>query len=1339
MDLFRHLFRVVVVVTVLWAAPEVSVLFAQPPQGVSIGELEAKIGELEAKIGAYQVCISKERPGEIMLYLDPLTSECMAINTASFKAYLTEKGLTASEIKDRVAMWNETSADVKKRLLADISRMESEIRQLRKNSLTAKSKQKNNQRPQVTEGQVTDLIAQLLSANLPAEIPPTLYINHMTRVQYGGAVSMAREGMRLFYGDMDAEAERLFEARWRPVFEYPSQESVNYLNQLNPLLVQFLTLRASLNDCLEDFNATQLEVQACSYIGDAAGVSRAMEFAVLCAAVTKALNTRLQRVGKEIAALGDPPNAAALMKKARDKHERICQSLSKKPGNLFSITPALLNAAPGKEYTFTVKVGDSQDLKNSNISFKWFFDDDAPGWGKPKDGLFTIKKAFSKEEGQTHKLTVSLESYPGPKTLGTLTSRITMVKDPGCWTLVEVSTEKGKEKFMTYDMDPEAGRIETSLMPPSFVPQTMDRFNYLHTWVAPPQRLYPGAKVQIPVTVKRLFSCDGLDISTAAYSKLSEAERSRLENRKENCERGASTHTGWRLSSGMVISQGGGGKGVSLQAGVSENKAISTLTVPVLAKALRKQKLWLTVEASDDFFYNENAQGTSEVIQQAGASVLYGYQWDATGGAVKPIDPGDEPGQTPVHPPEDQTVDTQDDAAVKADRIAFHQHNIDHFTRNIEAIKKQLKNETSVESINQLTRDLLYAKDARQRELDAIAGIKTGQYVRTRTELDALNMKMMADESRKLAAKWHTINRIIERGPVLIDLAPEDEQEELRKFFNRHVTSENVVSGNVEKLSEAIGALGNRVLGQIEAERAAHEEAADYWNENLEMAQYTKSFADYSMMALSFTGSGPTFALFGQPGLITASGAVYSVYRGITGYAEGNFTEAVSSTLAGFNMATTIIDAGMQGYQAGVLQHLKEYAENPQKIKLDEERAGFKGAAWSAGTAAAMAVAVKFGMHAYQKRQQQKAAWQKLEFDLKTRDARLRHFRRRYDEADLKIKMFEKRRIALSRAGKAGASQKEIKRLRGDLDAAYKDIKTDYFAKNRMKALAREADFRTASGSGPHKTVHAYNSVDQRYAKQLQKRLKARMIDAGVTPDQKYKTFSNSASRGGVGMDIDMGADIPPRFDIKDGKKVISKKFKAWRKNLTRKIDGKVRRITPEDLQKVGQEQLKEAFKDVFGRESGEAMVEFTTTYHPEAYRDVRWLGKKGMKTACAYDTDPEWTQQAADVTDFKVNRLPKDHPSLGYYGTMQENCRGLAKDMKTKLQPLLKEANNPEAAKHLKNIQKTMEQFSRNEIGPLEAERRLRILTGNADGVVETSQRFSVLLQGLKKQAQGK
>ena len=1230
----------------------------------------------------------------------------------------------------------------------------------------------NQPQADIHENQPTALalIDTLLTANQPAEIPQTLYINNMTKVQYAGAVSMAMEGMRLFCGDMDEEQEGIFKSRWLPLFRYPSPEIVFYINQLNPLLVKFLALRAAINDCLEDFNATQLAVMSCAEIGDAFGVSQAMDSAVIYALVGKVLNARLQLVGENIIALGEPPNAAGLMKKAQQKHEDAFKEFFQNP--LISITPSNLKAVPGREYTFKIEIDDYDNYKRKDkLSLT------CQGREKIENGVLIIKKTFHKKIGTNEKFTVQLHQYPGPKILATVTADITMVKNPGCWTLVDCHTyETGEESFLlTYTIDKEECRIESSLTPPSYTGKNF-HFGCLNSWKAPPQRLFPKTKMQIPVNITRLqppLTCE--KFSEESFRKLAHnaynahgKEKVKIlkdlsdcntcltncgthKNPCGGCEKPDPPSIQLSLFTDLELSKQAennpwttgslNSSATQLKNGAFKTQALLTQIAPngIPEDRYNKDKpnsISFHVQITNGFFYSKDANyHNSGACPRFRVGVVYVYKWDPSGNQIKPLDLGSQNATgAPANPSEVLTSKQE-----KAEKIIFHQHNIKYFATNIKALKKQLKNTDDPQARDKLTRNLLYAQDAQQREIDAITTIQTGQFVRTRTAIDALNMKIMADESHKLVAHFHTLKRILERGPRLIDLAPRADQLELRKFFHRNITAKYISTGKSEKLYDTMKALGNRVLGAIEVEKEKHEEDADFYDRQLCAAQNVKTFTDYSLMALSFATTGPTaaYTLFGNPGVITSSGVVFTAYSGASGYFEKGIGEGVSRMLSSFNACTIITDAGMRGYQTGVLQNLEEYAQNPQKVALDEEKAGFTGAAWSAGSAAAFSVAIKFGMRAYQNRQQtikNREFLNNLKYDKAIKDSQVRHFKRRTIAGAKKVKTFRHRQEALSRAGQANAPKSEILKLRCELDKAYKDIKTDYFAKKIMKSMATKAkaSYKTASGRAHHKTVHAYNSADTRFTKQLKTKLSERMSKAGYSK-QEYKTFSNSASKGGIGMDVDIGAKEPPRYKIKGGKKVRNPEHDIWRKNITRKVNGKTSSLSPQDLQKAGQKQLKAAFKDVYGRKSGEAMVEFTTSYHPEAYRDPRWLGSKQSKTALVYKTDSKWTQQAADVTDFKVNTMDKHNPSMGYYGRMQENCRGVVKDFNTKLQPLFKHSTNPKAVKHMKKLKDVMERFANNKIGPVKAEQMLRMLTGNKDGIREVSKRFSLMLQGLK------
>ena len=98
---------------------------------------------------------------------------------------------------------------------------------------------------------------------------------------------------------------------------------------------------------------------------------------------------------------------------------------------------------------------------------------------------------------------------------------------------------------------------------------------------------------------------------------------------------------------------------------------------------------------------------------------------------------------------------------------------------------------------------------------------------------------------------------------------------------------------------------------------------------------------------------------------------------------------------------------------------------------------------------------------------------------------------------------------------------------------------------------------------------------------------------------------------------------------------------------------------------------METSFTDHFGRAPDEAFLRFTYSGDPEAYKKLAWIGGKGLKTAnfaALSEGGPSYARQAGDVSLFKVTELPRNDPSLGTYGAMQEQSRGMVKDITTKL-----------------------------------------------------------------------
>jgi hypothetical protein len=65
-------------------------------------------------------------------------------------------------------------------------------------------------------------------------VPPVIpELKNLSQFNYNAAVSVAFEGMRLIYGPLPNDDAKKFEAAWAPLFDYPTQEIIDYLNWLN--------------------------------------------------------------------------------------------------------------------------------------------------------------------------------------------------------------------------------------------------------------------------------------------------------------------------------------------------------------------------------------------------------------------------------------------------------------------------------------------------------------------------------------------------------------------------------------------------------------------------------------------------------------------------------------------------------------------------------------------------------------------------------------------------------------------------------------------------------------------------------------------------------------------------------------------------------------------------------------------------------------------------------------------------------------------------------------------------------------------------------------------------
>ncbi len=158
-----------------------------------------------------------------------------------------------------------------------------------------------------------------------AAVAPPLEFATLTSIQYGGAVSAAIESMRLVYGPLSAEDTARFERKWAPLLDFPTAEIVAYLNQLNPLLGQFLVARSGYAAAANGLFAALHDGGLAMANGSGEGAGDGWRQATAYRDLMASYEARLREIVAAIEALGNPPNPYDLKCRAR---RRARQALS---------------------------------------------------------------------------------------------------------------------------------------------------------------------------------------------------------------------------------------------------------------------------------------------------------------------------------------------------------------------------------------------------------------------------------------------------------------------------------------------------------------------------------------------------------------------------------------------------------------------------------------------------------------------------------------------------------------------------------------------------------------------------------------------------------------------------------------------------------------------------------------------------------------------------------------------------------------------------------------------------------------------------------------------------
>ena len=182
---------------------------------------------------------------------------------------------------------------------------------------------KENQKTDGTPWEQVSAEPVKLPDGVKAVIPdPLPDVSKISTIEYNMAVSVAFESLRIIYGEMSEKDAERFMQMWAPLFNNPSQEIIDYMNKLTPLLSQFIVARESYLNSVSNVELLLLDASEAVGWDDQEAFSSAMFQAKLYTGTIKQLEAAMDELANRIQALGNPPNPFEARQAARDRYRR---------------------------------------------------------------------------------------------------------------------------------------------------------------------------------------------------------------------------------------------------------------------------------------------------------------------------------------------------------------------------------------------------------------------------------------------------------------------------------------------------------------------------------------------------------------------------------------------------------------------------------------------------------------------------------------------------------------------------------------------------------------------------------------------------------------------------------------------------------------------------------------------------------------------------------------------------------------------------------------------------------------------------------------------------------
>lgn len=590
----------------------------------------------------------------------------------------------------------------------------------------------------------------------------------------------------------------------------------------------------------------------------------------------------------------------------------------------------------------------------------------------------------------------------------------------------------------------------------------------------------------------------------------------------------------------------------------------------------------------------------------------------------------------------------------------------ENFTPNEEYADFGSKEDFYKLQIQELEEDIQNYKVMMEKETSAngkqqVALLILGKEADLQQQKDLLN-QLKTGKFHHTTTKWDKYNATVSKNKFLEGSRKYQDRVDLIEKINMMATKlreQGDASGKdwgQKKLDEAISARDNRKMGEVYA--LMQKRYMSYFEEKQIDAELKKiAIEDYTARAESVKSWSEFGVMAGSMGLTSGATYLYSGYVGITNGLSDGITEGAKKAIASLNAVTMVADSAYDGY-------------NTIDPKTGKKR-GLEGAkdhaVFTLNVIGICNLAIKGAA---------KGCTISSKAFNKVRDRFIYNQEREMTKTLIKqyegkIQNFKQ----LMSKGEAGAAKQEMKLLEEET----KKLMANPHAKNILKY------------NGSKVTTQYYQFCEKKVKEKVVNDFMKRMEAKGWSKF-KLKEFRNASSGATVGMDWDIGLVEREGMRLTKGGKAAS--IEQWQKDATKEFN--------------------KAYLKQTGYSAEASFANITSSENFEAFEDVALLSNPA-------NAKFEFAESTAKTVYKKADFMLSNH-SRGFItqtGKFNETCRGLAKEIKTKLIPNLKTSkfklHATKGVDYFSKLQHTLERFGKNEIKITQAEREVKNLTGKS------------------------